>query len=116
VAARVTVAACLKWVDHQPDVDPLTGAVRTDWRTSGASAADWAALEWALRLGEAWGEPVVAITVGPAAADTILRDALAAGAVRAVRIELPAHASSALVAATIAGAFDEVPTMVVCGV
>ena len=44
----------MKWVDRRPEVDPLTGAVHTDARTSGPSDADEAALEWALRIGEAW--------------------------------------------------------------
>src|SRR5581483_10352501 len=94
VPAGMTVVACLKWVDHKPDVDPLTGAVRTDWRTAGLSDADRAALEWALRLGGEWGEPVVAVSAGPAAADAVLVDALSAGATRAVRVELPLSAPS----------------------
>ena len=47
------VAAAVKWVDLRPDVDPLLGLVTHDVRTSGFSPADAAALEWALRLGEA---------------------------------------------------------------
>ncbi len=41
------IAACLKLVDQRPEIDPLTGEVRIDARTSGASEADLAALEWA---------------------------------------------------------------------
>ncbi|HZQ57113.1 MAG TPA: mycofactocin-associated electron transfer flavoprotein beta subunit [Acidimicrobiales bacterium] len=112
----MTVVACLKWVDHKPDVDPLTGAVRTDWRTSGLSDADRAALEWALRLGGEWGEPVVAVSAGPAAADAVLVDALSAGATRAVRVELPLSAPSDTVARAIAGAVGPRPRLVLCGV
>jgi len=112
----MTVVACLKWVDHKPDVDPLTGAVRTDWRTSGLSDADRAALEWALRLGAEWGEPVVAVTAGPAAADAVLVDALSAGATRAVRVELPLSAPSDTVARAIAAAVGPRPRLVLCGV
>ena len=71
----MSVAVCVKWVDLRPEVDPLTGVVRHDARTTGLSDADQAAIEWALRAGEAWGEPVVAVTAGPDAADAALRDA-----------------------------------------
>ena len=49
------IAACLKWVDRRPEVDPLDAHVSTDARTAGMSAADAAALEWALRTGERLG-------------------------------------------------------------
>jgi electron transfer flavoprotein beta subunit len=96
------IAVCVKWVDLRPEVDPLSGVVRHDARTTGLSDADQAALEWALRAGEAWGQPVVAVTAGPVAADAGLRDALAAGATSAVRVELDPQASSATVAAALA--------------
>jgi electron transfer flavoprotein beta subunit len=98
----VIVAVAQKWVDHRPEVDPLTGAVRTDPRTSGASAADQAALEWALRAAEAWDGEVLVVSAGPADADAMLREALAAGAARAVRVDLPAGARSDDVAAGLA--------------
>jgi electron transfer flavoprotein beta subunit len=82
------IAACVKWVDRRPEIDPVTGAVHTDARTSGLSAADESALEWALRAGEAWGAPVHVVSAGPAGADGILRDALARGAATATRVEL----------------------------
>ncbi|MBI2708426.1 MAG: putative mycofactocin-associated electron transfer flavoprotein [Actinobacteria bacterium] len=108
------IAACLKWVDHRPEVDLLTGEVRTDERSSGASDADRAALEWALRAAQAWGDEVVAVTAGPPAADAMLREAVAAGADRAVRIDLRGDAPSDEVAAALA-----VPlagfSLVVCG-
>jgi electron transfer flavoprotein beta subunit len=96
------IAACLKWVDRRPEIDPLTGAVRVDGRSAGASDADQAALEWALRTGEAWGHAVVAVTAGPELADAVLRDALAAGASEAIRVDLPAGAPSEAVAAGLA--------------
>jgi electron transfer flavoprotein beta subunit len=96
------IAACGKWVDLRPEVDPLDAHVRTDPRTAGCSAADAAALEWALRAGERWDEPVLAVTAGPPAAERVLRDAVAAGATRAVRIDLPTSAPSAVVATAIA--------------
>jgi electron transfer flavoprotein beta subunit len=96
------IAACLKSVDRRPQVDPLDAHVSTDARTAGMSAADAAALEWALRAGEAWGQPVLAVTAGPAAADAVLREALAAGAARAIRVDLAGHADSDVVAGALA--------------
>ncbi len=83
------IAVCLQWVDQAPEVDPLTGAVRTDARTSGLTLADAAALEWARRALDAWGGELVAVTVGPAGADAVLRTALSLGARHAVRVEGP---------------------------
>lgn len=113
----MTIAACLKWVDDRPDVDRLTGEVSMDPRSSGPSDADLAALEWALRMRDArGGEPVVAVTVGPPAADGMLRDAVAAGATRCVRVDLPIESPSATVAAAIAGVVrDAAPSFVLCG-
>lgn len=101
-SGRGLVAVCQKWVDHRPEVDPLTGAVTTDPRTSAASAADHAALEWGLRMVEAWGGELLVATAGPAAAEVVLREALAAGAHHAVRIDLEATATSEEVAAGLA--------------
>jgi electron transfer flavoprotein beta subunit len=114
VGGRPLIGACLKWVERRPEVDPLTGEVGTDARTSGASEADRSALEWALRLCEAWGGEVVAVTAGTAEAEPVLRDALAAGADRAVRVDLPATAASAAVASGLAAALAGA-TAVVCG-
>jgi electron transfer flavoprotein beta subunit len=115
----MTVVACLKWVDRRADADPLTGAVHTDVRTSGASAADAAALEWALRFGAARSEPVVAVSAGAAAADAVLHEAIAAGAAGAVRAELAPDRPSSEVAAALAVALrsvDAAPSLVLCGV
>jgi electron transfer flavoprotein beta subunit len=111
------IAACLKWVDERPEIDRLTGEVVSDPRSSGPSDADLAALEWALRLRDArGGEPVVAVTVGPPAAEAMLRDAVAAGAARCVRVDLPIGSPSATVAAAIADvARDPALSFVVCG-
>jgi electron transfer flavoprotein beta subunit len=111
---RPIVGVCLKWVERRPEVDPLTGEVGDDGRSSGASEADLSALEWALRLGAAWGATVVAVTAGPAAAEPVLREALAAGADRVVRVDLPATAPSAAVAAGLAGVLVGAEA-VVCG-
>lgn len=77
----MTLYACLKWVGHPTEPD--------DERLAGMSPADESALEFALRQGERLGVGVTAVTVGPAGADRVLRDALACGAARAVRIDAP---------------------------
>jgi electron transfer flavoprotein beta subunit len=108
------VAVCLKWAPIRAEVDPLTGAASTDERFSGVSPADRAALEWALRLADARGAEVVAVTAGPAASEPALRDALAAGAIRAVRVALDPDAPSEQVAAALAAAVGGVE-VVCCG-
>ena len=107
-----TIAVALKWVPLHVDVDPLTGTVDADARFAGTSAADRAALEWALGLAEATGGQVVAATAGPPDADAPLRDALAAGASRAVRAEAPLDAPSEVVASVLAAALG--PVDLVC--
>ena len=103
------IAVCLQWVDQAPEIDALTGAVRTDARTSGLTLADAAALEWARRALDAWGGELVAVTVGPAGADAVLRTALSLGARHAVRVEGPddgldASAAAVALAGVLAGA------------
>ncbi|MGZ4709961.1 MAG: mycofactocin-associated electron transfer flavoprotein beta subunit, partial [Acidimicrobiales bacterium] len=88
-----TIGVALKWVDLRPEVDPLTGQVSDDPHSYGCSASDRAALEWALRVAAAWHADVVVVTVGPPGADALLRDALAVGATRAVRIDGTEHGS-----------------------
>jgi electron transfer flavoprotein beta subunit len=100
--AHGCVLVAMKWVPLRVEIDPLTGAQHVDDRFSGASPADLAALEWALRLGETRSQPVVAVTVGPAAADAMLRDAIAVGATRAVRVGDRGGESSETVARAIA--------------
>lgn len=93
------IAACIKWVAGRPE--------RGDERFAGISAADQAAVELALRHASLLGDEVLVVTAGPAAADTVLRDALACGAARAVRLDLgadlDADIASAAVAAALAG-------------
>ncbi len=119
------VAACVKWVDLRPVVDPVHGTVAASGRGGGFSAADRSAVEVALRLADAWGGEVVVVCAGPAAADDGLRELLAAGASRAVRIDLTSDGSgggdlgshtceeaSALLGPVLA---ELDPTVVVCG-
>jgi electron transfer flavoprotein beta subunit len=95
------IAACLKWVDLRPEVD-ASGAVHSDDRFAGVSHADQAALEWALRQGEASNQPVTVLTLGPAGAEQALRAALACGATTAVRVDASSSFDSGSVAAALA--------------
>jgi len=85
-----------------------------DPRWSGLSEPDAAAVEIALTLSDRTGEPVIAVTVGPGAADTVVRAALAAGVGRGVRVPAAAGASSADIARALAGVVGDA-TWVVCG-
>jgi electron transfer flavoprotein beta subunit len=89
----VTVAVCLKWV---------TPAGRDDDRFAGVSAADQAALESALVWAERAGTDVTVVTVGPTGAERALRDALACGATRAIRIEADSTAPTPEVVRSVA--------------
>jgi electron transfer flavoprotein beta subunit len=77
--------------------------VVADGRAPGTSAADRAALEVALRLAARSRDGVVVVTVGPPPAERGLREALAAGATRAVRVEAPTGLAGSAVATAIAG-------------
>jgi len=111
---RPLVAACVKWVDLRPEVDPLTGAVRTDERSSGWSAADLAAVETALRLASAWDGTVTVVCAGPPEAERGLRDLLAAGATAAIRVDLTPDADSSAVALALSGVLRDA-AVVLCG-
>jgi electron transfer flavoprotein beta subunit len=95
------VAVLLKRVDLDVRVDPLTGVSERDPH-GGMSVADRTALEAALRCAAREGAPLLAVTAGPADAEPVLREALAAGAARAVRVALPADADSRTVAEALA--------------
>ncbi len=88
--------------------------VGEDARWGGVSDADRAALEIALRLAGATGDAVTVVTVGPAEAEYGLRQALAAGAAAATRVDAPADLASAAVAEAIA-AVAAGASWVVCG-
>ena len=103
----MTITVCWKWVSVDDGHDSA------DARWAGVSPADEAALELALELRDAHGD-VTVVSVGPAGADAALRDALAAGATKAVRIDAgPAHESRdvAVAIAAVATASD----FVICG-
>ncbi|MBS1849230.1 MAG: hypothetical protein JST73_13215 [Actinobacteria bacterium] len=85
-------------------VDPLTGRVARDDRGAEPSAADAAALEVALRLGEHWAAPVVAVSAGRAGARSVLRRALTVGVDRAIHVDTDAGAPPVVVAEALASA------------
>jgi electron transfer flavoprotein beta subunit len=82
------VVACLRHADHRPDSDPVTAHLTRYAQRAGPAPAEWAALELALRVGEAWGGRVLAVCAGPPDADRTLREARAAGA-EVLRVVLP---------------------------
>lgn len=90
------IVVCLKWLRPTTGTDPDRFGVM--------SAADHAALELALQCGEAFDEPVVAMTVGDHGAVAVLRQAIACGARRGIHVlqaagDAELDTSAALVAA-----------------
>jgi electron transfer flavoprotein beta subunit len=98
---------CVKWTAQEIDADAA------DVRFAGVSEADQAALETALVLGEHLSQPVTAVTVGPAAAERALRDAIACGATSAVRVDATDELESVDVARELAAV--TAGSIVVCG-
>jgi electron transfer flavoprotein beta subunit len=96
------IGVCWKWV------------TAGDERWSGVSDADRAALETALALASGSGEPVTVVAVGGPGAEIALREALAVGATRAVRVDAPAELESAAVARALASVLDGA-AWIVCG-
>src|SRR5262249_18542035 len=78
--------ACLAPADLRPEVDPLTGAVRSDPRRADLTASEGAALEHGLRASEQWGLPLLAVAAGPPEIDPVLVSARALGA-EVLRVE-----------------------------
>ncbi len=110
----MAIAVCLKWVPLRVEVDPLTGRVSISEQEYGLSAADEAALEWALRLSDAWHEPIVAVTAGGLSSNGALRMAGMFGVERLVRVDMNPEATSAAVAVGLASAIRE-SSVVMCG-
>lgn len=102
-----TIAVVLAPAHGRASVDPLTGVVTVDDRGAVLSAADAAALEVALGLGESWDVPVIAYSVGGDLAVTVLREAVAVGVTRAVHIDAPVDASPAFVAEVLAAELEQ---------
>lgn len=108
------IGVAMKHVPLRVEVNPLTGAVRTDDRLAGASPADEAALEHALRFAEAWGWGVVVATAGDRQCEPMLRAALASGATSVVRVDLPPDAAGQVVSAALASALGHC-SLILCG-
>lgn len=112
------IVAALRWSDQRAAVDQLTGEVHTDPRTSGASAADRAALEHALRIAEVFDGQCLAVTVGPVEAEEMLREALAVGVHEVVRVEGPAATvteDGSETARMLLDGLPDRPDVIVCG-
>lgn len=122
------IVTALGWSWLDADVAPLTGAVTANPRDRGPGRPDLAALEHALRLAQRWDAQVVAATVGPSEADAMLRDALAAGAAEALRVEPASRTPGPRPALLVGGGQDAaaalaaalirrygVPDLVLCG-
>ncbi|HKS48630.1 MAG TPA: mycofactocin-associated electron transfer flavoprotein beta subunit [Amycolatopsis sp.] len=114
------IVVALRRSDRRAAVDPLSGEVATDPHGSGASTADQAALEHALRIRSELGGRCVAVTVGPAGADEMLREALAVGADDVLRVEGPDPAITITedgsgTARLILAGLAEPPDIVLCG-
>jgi electron transfer flavoprotein beta subunit len=116
------VVACVGIADRRPEVDPLTASVRRDRWGVGLSAPDAAAVEHALRIGEAWGGRVAVVTAAGADADPMLRELLALGA-EVVRLDVGGDDPSRLgsderwLAESVVAALATLgrPSVVVCG-
>ena len=85
----LNVVVCLKQIpnpDLQFSIAPGGKDIKRDTLNYKTNGSDEYALEAAVRLKEKHGGRVVALTVGPKRADTMLREALAKGADEAVRV------------------------------
>lgn len=114
------IVVCVK---HVPDpnlpmrVDPATRRLVRDPVQSILDPADEYGLEAGLRLAEQHGGEVVAVSMGPEAAEDALRRAMAMGAERAILISDPALAGSDALATAHALAEvirGEAPDVVIC--
>lgn len=114
------VVVLLRCTDQRPQVDPLTGAVSRDLRAAGPSAADAAALEHGLRIADATGGTVLALSAGGPEVDGPLREAAALGAeVRRVAwtpgyVDELAADEQVLARALLAALEGEQPDLVLC--
>ncbi|MFC7342760.1 mycofactocin-associated electron transfer flavoprotein beta subunit [Saccharopolyspora griseoalba] len=114
------IVVALSHSHHRVEVDPLTARLSDGHR--GPSPAEHAALEHALRLGEHFDGQVLVVTAGPPEAEQRLREALAAGADRAVRVDHdPPLAADAVArngsetARALLSALPGTPDLVLCG-
>jgi electron transfer flavoprotein beta subunit len=117
----VLIVALLRCTDLRAEVDPLSGSISRDPRASALSAADAAALEHALRIAEARGGRVLALTAGGLETEGPLREALSVGAevrrvpLQASYLEELAADERSLAVALVAALHGERPDLVLCG-
>jgi electron transfer flavoprotein beta subunit len=115
------VAVCVKQVIAREATVRVNAAgtwVREDTVTWALNEPDAYALEEALRIKDAHGAEVVAISAGPARVGQVLRECLARGADRAIHVEGDhlASADAATTAHALAAALaDEAPDLVLAG-
>lgn len=114
------IAVCLK---HVPDpttiqVDPFSGTIDARRLLHMLNPADETALETALQLRQP-GDTLLALTVGPAEAEVVLREALAVGADAVLRLweEGRAFTKPAVTSVLLAAALkaEGRPDLVLCG-
>lgn len=94
------IVVCIKQVPASQDakMDPQRGTLIRSGVEMAANPYDLAAVEAALRLREALGGRVTAFSMGPEAAEAVLRDALAMGADEAVLVSDRAFAGADVLA------------------
>jgi electron transfer flavoprotein beta subunit len=115
------LVALLRCTDLRAQVDPLNGGISRDPRASALSAADAAALEHALRIADARGGRVLALTAGGPETEAPLREALSLGAeirrvpLKASYLEELAADERSLAVALVAALQGERPDLVLCG-
>ena len=76
------------------EIDPVTQTLKRSSSLSQTNPDDLYALQAALDLKRATQAEVVAVSMGPASAETVLREALQRGADRAILVSSPAFAGS----------------------
>jgi electron transfer flavoprotein beta subunit len=113
-------AVCLSLVPdpNTIEVDPLSGEIDAERALHILDPADAAALEVALQL-RSRGDSVMALTVGPVEAESVLREALAAGADTVLRLwdETRTTTKPAVTSVMLAAALrtEGLPDLVLCG-
>lgn len=75
------IVVCIKQVPgtSQVEIDPVTGVLKRDGAAAKINPYDLYALETALRLREACGGTVTAVTMGPPQAETMMKEAFMMG-------------------------------------
>ena len=77
----MNIIVCIKQVPgtSQVEIDPVTGTLKRDGAAAKINPYDLYALETALRLKEACGGTVTAVTMGPPQAETMMKEAFMMG-------------------------------------